>query len=473
MSVISFAELFSHSVLRVRGADAAKYLQGLTTNDVRLLLSAGVGGLNGNSSDGTWRAHAAQHTAFLTAKGRTIAGASMTLAAPDTFLLEIRSDAAPALLAHLRMFRLRSRVEIDDVSTTYGVFAALPQVWGANPPVTALESGARIAASAAVVSSPLDTPAWAAFWDPRGTPSELGARLLAPRDALRAAGANTGTTNAATIERARIRYGAGEGKEVSGLFPLEWNLTLLRGVSFAKGCYVGQELVARTHFRGLVRKRVLPVRVYGEENVDIPTAVITCAEDAALYEEKDLLSSLKTNSTTTEAIALAGDTVEGGGGHQRSGGRLLTNASSGSLALALLRLDVLANTLIPLSSSSSSAAVASALSLDTIDTTNDTTVHRETIGGWPGDSPSLDIEGKEREEERNTNRKMMMRMTPLSLAMNVIPNKLITNDSVSVSGGEGGGEIKAKRGLYRIVPLLPSWWHHVAHAGIDDGSADD
>ena len=43
--------------------------------------------------------------------------------------------------------------------------------------------------------------------------------------------------------------------------PLESNLELLSGVSFAKGCYLGQELTARTHFRGVVRKRVLPVVV--------------------------------------------------------------------------------------------------------------------------------------------------------------------------------------------------------------------
>jgi transferase CAF17, mitochondrial len=43
--------------------------------------------------------------------------------------------------------------------------------------------------------------------------------------------------------------------------PLEYNIELLQGVTFDKGCYLGQELVARTHFQGLVRKRLLPVHL--------------------------------------------------------------------------------------------------------------------------------------------------------------------------------------------------------------------
>lgn len=42
--------------------------------------------------------------------------------------------------------------------------------------------------------------------------------------------------------------------------PLEYNLAGLNAISFDKGCYVGQELVARTHHRGVIRKRLLPLR---------------------------------------------------------------------------------------------------------------------------------------------------------------------------------------------------------------------
>lgn len=45
--------------------------------------------------------------------------------------------------------------------------------------------------------------------------------------------------------------------------PLEYNLDALNGVSYSKGCYVGQELIARTHNRGVVRKRLMPVTIEG------------------------------------------------------------------------------------------------------------------------------------------------------------------------------------------------------------------
>jgi folate-binding protein YgfZ len=50
--------------------------------------------------------------------------------------------------------------------------------------------------------------------------------------------------------------------------PLEYNLDGLDAISFTKGCYVGQELIARTHFRGVVRKRVVPV-TYDESSGEL------------------------------------------------------------------------------------------------------------------------------------------------------------------------------------------------------------
>ena len=46
--------------------------------------------------------------------------------------------------------------------------------------------------------------------------------------------------------------------------PLEYNLDGLNGVSYTKGCYVGQELIARTHNRGVVRKRLMPIAIKGD-----------------------------------------------------------------------------------------------------------------------------------------------------------------------------------------------------------------
>lgn len=54
--------------------------------------------------------------------------------------------------------------------------------------------------------------------------------------------------------------------------PLEANIDFLNGVHFNKGCYVGQELTARTHFRGHVRKRIMPVVAIDESNHPLPPA---------------------------------------------------------------------------------------------------------------------------------------------------------------------------------------------------------
>ena len=54
-----------------------------------------------------------------------------------------------------------------------------------------------------------------------------------------------------------LTYAAAAGHVI----PLECNLDKLNAISFTKGCYVGQELIARSHFQGLIRKRLMPVQI--------------------------------------------------------------------------------------------------------------------------------------------------------------------------------------------------------------------
>ena len=63
----------------------------------------------------------------------------------------------------------------------------------------------------------------------------------------------------------RLRLGVAEGCleiPTGEALPLEYNLDALNGISYTKGCYVGQELTARTHFRGVIRKRLMPVSFF-------------------------------------------------------------------------------------------------------------------------------------------------------------------------------------------------------------------
>ena len=129
----------------------------------------------------------------------------------------------------MRTFLLRKDVEISDATAEWEAFS-LPS-WAA---------GGLPAEATAVV-------------DPRC--NALGYRALAPAGSLEPSADSGGYT------ALRQRLGIAEGTaEITPdkYFPSELNLERLGAVSFTKGCYVGQELTARTHFTGQVRKRVLP-----------------------------------------------------------------------------------------------------------------------------------------------------------------------------------------------------------------------
>eukprot|EP01046_Picozoa_sp_COSAG06_P028380 COSAG06_NODE_2550_length_6687_cov_4.096843_7_plen_453_part_00 len=158
-------------------------------------------------------------------------------------LLDCDSAATAAVQKRLQTFLLRADVEISDVSEEWTACALL----GHARPATALP-----AESVAVL-------------DPRC--SALGYRAISP------AGSVEPSADSASYTALRRRLGIAEGTvEITPdkFFPSELNLERLRGVSFTKGCYVGQELTARTHFTGQVRKRVLPCFLDGPRSGDEP-----------------------------------------------------------------------------------------------------------------------------------------------------------------------------------------------------------
>ena len=70
----------------------------------------------------------------------------------------------------------------------------------------------------------------------------------------------------------RCQFGIPEGfREIKWFeaIPFEYNLDLMGGIDFSKGCYIGQELVSRVHNKGIVRKRVLPVKFQNNEDYQI------------------------------------------------------------------------------------------------------------------------------------------------------------------------------------------------------------
>jgi folate-binding protein YgfZ len=222
------ALLADRGVVRVAGADAEKLLQGIITSDMELLAK-----------------QPALHAALLTPQGK-ILFEFFVARDGDGFVLETAKDQAAGLARRLAMYKLRAKVDIHDVSAGYSVMA----VWGQAAP-----------------HSPGETKGGVFFSDPRLP--ELGLRVLAE------GGFDGANGDAETYHAHRISLGVPEGGKdyvLGDTFPHEANMDLLNGVSFSKGCFVGQEVVSRMQHRGTARKRV--VIVEGDEALQTGDAIM-------------------------------------------------------------------------------------------------------------------------------------------------------------------------------------------------------
>jgi folate-binding protein YgfZ len=117
----------------------------------------------------------------------------------------------------------------------------------------------------------------------------LGYRVLLPASRSLLQSLQMPTLAESDLQALRTLAGVPQGMEVAELMPLEWSLPLLHGVSFSKGCYVGQELVARTHFRGQVRKRLVPVYFTGHGAPPRPASFADPLEAASVLRPEEAL----------------------------------------------------------------------------------------------------------------------------------------------------------------------------------------
>ena len=211
MAPAQIALLADRGVVRVAGDDAEKLLQGIVTNDMGLLAR-----------------QPAIHAGLLTPQGKILFD-FFVVKAPGGFLLDTAKEKVAELIKRLQLYRLRAKVEIADASSTYRVYAQ----WGS-------------------AAGPAD--GIINFPDPRLP--ELGWRILSE--------AAIATTDAGSeaYHTHRIALGVPEGGKdyaFGDAFPHEADFDLLNGVSFDKGCFVGQEVVSRMQHRGGARKRVVPI----------------------------------------------------------------------------------------------------------------------------------------------------------------------------------------------------------------------
>jgi hypothetical protein len=200
-------------VVEVAGEDRVPFLQGLVSNDVA---EAAPG-------RAVW-------AALLSPQGKWLTD-FFILTDGTRLLLDCGRDQVTLLVQKLSRFRLRSRVTVTDASAAFAVHVA----WDDAPDLA---------------------PDLIAAPDPRLP--EAGWRILAPASP---------PTNAGEADWDAHRLALGL-PDLADLEPdrtllLEAGFAELHGVSWTKGCYMGQELTARTRYRGLVRRRLVPVAVAG------------------------------------------------------------------------------------------------------------------------------------------------------------------------------------------------------------------
>src|SRR5271157_3821565 len=215
------AYLEDRGVVRVSGADATGFLQGLLTNDVERL-----------------RPGEARYAALLSPQAKILFD-MIVVRAPDdngaSYSLDCAAAQSAELAKRLGFYKLRAKVAIAVESADRAVVA----FWGGEPE---------------------HAPGWLVYADSRDP--RLGWRAILPR----ADAAAIGLEHADIYEGLRIGVGAPKGGldfAYGDAFPQDANFDLLHGVDFDKGCYVGQEVVSRMKHRGTARKRVARVKMAG------------------------------------------------------------------------------------------------------------------------------------------------------------------------------------------------------------------
>jgi folate-binding protein YgfZ len=240
-----FALLEDRGILAVSGADRRSFLQGLVSNDVEKVSPA-----------------EARYAALLTAQGKFLHD-FMMIECGGALWLEGEAARLSDLKRRLSIYRLRAKATLDErpelsVAVVFG-HDAVPAMGFSEEP------GAARAFASGV-----------AFVDPRLV--TLGVRCILPRADIRSALEGTGLAERGfpTYDRLRLELGIPDGGR--DLLPeksilLEAGFDELNGVDWQKGCYIGQELTARTRYRGLIKKRLMPVEIDGP--APAPGTIIT------------------------------------------------------------------------------------------------------------------------------------------------------------------------------------------------------
>jgi folate-binding protein YgfZ len=257
-------------VVRVEGEDATSFLHGIVTNDVENL---GVG--------------EARFAALLSPQGKILFDFFVLRVPADAgaaFLIDCVAGQAAELVRRLSLYKLRAKATIANVSEQCAVLASP----GAGVPSVSGDS----------------------FRDPRD--SRLGWRSIVSRTDAASAKPRDG------YDAVRIFLGVPKGGvdfAYGDAFPHDVNMDLLNGVDFAKGCYVGQEVVSRMRHRGGVRRRTCKARLSKSAPAPAPGVPVFAGDSliGTLGSSSGALALALIRIDRLEEAKAAGKTITAGG----------------------------------------------------------------------------------------------------------------------------------------------------------------
>ena len=229
--------LNSYGVIKISGKDCTSFLQGLVTNDI----------IN--------RDTISSYNAILSPNGRYLYDCFVTSMDlnKNEYLIETDKNTIPQILKYFKKYKLRSKVKFEDKSDEYRVWSILTSPKSIKSTFESInnKNEQRIC-----------------YIDPRY--DGLGIRVILNKNEIpHFISDNFVPIGEDFYNSLKCIYGIPTNSIdliSDKTIILESNLSYLNGISFTKGCYVGQELIARTHFRGQIRKRLFGATIINDNN---------------------------------------------------------------------------------------------------------------------------------------------------------------------------------------------------------------
>lgn len=230
--------LEGRGLISISGNKVDEYLQRLITNDMNQLKEGSP----------------CIYTMFLNSKGRVLHDSIIyNTRDPQTYFIECDLLRVPLLKSHLSTYDLRKTKKIEPLNDAF-------KLWVVNS--SSVQLNCQSAVDAIMFENLVGD--CMIYHDPRI--SNLGLRVIAPKDVnlinVLRENLDSKVSSDKFYRSLRYKLGIGEGAEEippEKCFPLESNCDYLNGVSFHKGCYLGQELTARSYHTGVIRKRLMPI----------------------------------------------------------------------------------------------------------------------------------------------------------------------------------------------------------------------